>query len=254
MFVGSRPAVSIMLATTIAAAVFLLAAAGPAAAQGPGSDAAGSPASAFDVVTEAVKDWLAIVGAAVSIVVVIGGGILARRNAQIFRARSPHVVLSHEISHRFVGDSYVHIFVTAVMHNTSRVHIEFLDGFGSIQQVKPISDDDVEYLYQQVFVDQDFGNLQWTPLDTLRLHWPKDGLLVEPGETETEIFDFVVQREMRSVAITTYFYNSRVVGKIPDAIKLDAVTRRKKRLLRWRRESGPLGWGRTSVYDIVESP
>ena len=60
---------------------------------------------------------------------------------------------------------------------------------------------------------------QWPPLDTLRLHWPKDGLLVEPGETETEIFDFVVQRDVRSVAITTYFYNSRVVGKIRDDVK-----------------------------------
>ena len=243
-----------MLAMVIVAAVFLLAAVEPAGAQGPDLDADGSRESTFDVFTGLVKDWLAIVGAALSIVVLIGGGVLARRNAQIFRARSPHVVISHEISHRFVGDSYVHIFVTAVMHNTSRVHIEFLDGFGSIQQVKPVSDDDVEHLYEQVFVDQDFGNLQWAPLDTLRLHWPKDGLLVEPGETETEIFDFVVQRDVRSVAITTYFYNSRVVGKIPDDVKLDAVTRRKKRTLRWRRESGPLGWGRTSVYDIVKPP
>ena len=94
--------------------------------------------------------------------------------------------------------------------------------------MKPVSDYDVEYLYEQVFVDQDFGNLQWAPLDILRLHWPKDGLLVEPGETETEIFDFVVQRDVRSVAITTYFYNSRVVGKIPDDVKLDAMATQEK--------------------------
>ena len=249
-----RRAAAIALTPALVAMFFVFATAELAMAQEPASGSSTSNPSTLDVITDAVKDWLAIVGAVVSIVVVIGGGILARRNAQIFRARSPHIILSHEISHRFVGDSYVHIFVTAVMHNTSRVHIEFLDGFGSIQQVKPVSDDDVEYLYQQVFVDQDFGNLQWAPLDTLRLHWPKDGLLVEPGETETEIFDFVVQRDVRSVAITTYFYNSRVVGKIPDDVKLDAVTRRKKRTLRWRRESGPLGWGRTSVYDIVKPP
>lgn len=247
-----RRAAAIALTPALVAMFFVFATTEWAMAQEPASGSSTSNPSTQDVITDAVKDWLAIVGAVVSIVVVIGGGILARRNAQIFRARSPHIILSHEISHRFVGDSYVHIFVTAVMHNTSRVHIEFLDGFGSIQQVKPVSDDDVEYLYQQVFVDQDFGNLQWAPLDTLRLHWPKDGLLVEPGETE--IFDFVVQRDVRSVAITTYFYNSRVVGKIPDDVKLDAVTRRKKRTLRWRRESGPLGWGRTSVYDIVKPP
>ncbi len=249
-----RRAAAIALTPALVAMFFAFATAELAMAQEPASGSGASNPSSLDVITDVVKDGLAIIGAVVSIVVVIGGGILARRNAQIFRARSPHVVISHEISHRFVGNSYVHIFVTAVMHNTSRVHIEFLDGFGNIQQVKPVSDDDVEYLYEQVFVDQDFGNLQWATLDMLRLHWPKDGLLVEPGETETEIFDFVVQRDVRSVAITTYFYNSRVVGKIPDDVKLDAVARRKKRFLRCRRESGPLGWGRTSVYDIVKSP
>ncbi len=240
-----------MLATVIVAAVFLLATAGPAAAQGPELDGAGSPASAFDVVTEAIKDWLAIVGAAVSIVVVIGGVILARRNAQIFRAKSPHVVISHEISHRFVGDSYVHIFVTALLHNSSRVHIEFLDGFAAIQLIRPVSDDDIEALYDRVFAEQMSDNLEWPYLDVLRHRWDSDGLLAEPGETETEIFDFIVQRDIESVAVTTYFFNSRVVGNLPDDTELDEVRRRRRRLRRWLTVRGPLGWGRTTVHDIV---
>ena len=145
----------------------------------------------------------------------------------------------------------MHIFVTALLHNSSRVHIEFLDGFASIQQVKPISDDDVESLYEKMFIQEEFANLQWISLDMLRHHWNKDGLLVEPGEMETETFDFVVQKGVESVAITTYFYNSRVVGKIPDEIELGAVARRRKRFRRWRRVGGPLGWGRTTVYDMV---
>ena len=84
------------------------------------------------MITEFVNEWLAIIGALATTAAVVVGGILAWRNSQIFRAKAPHVVITHEISHRPVGSQYVHIFVTAVLHNTSRVHIEFLDGFASI--------------------------------------------------------------------------------------------------------------------------
>ena len=241
-----------MLATVIVAAVFLLAAVEPAEAQGPDLDADGSRASTFDVFTSMVKDWLAIAGAALSIVVLIGGGILARRNAQIFRAESPHVVISHEVSHRQIGDSYVHVFVTAVLHNSSRVHIEFLDGFAVIFQVSPATDGDVESLYEEVFNTQQFANVQWPYLDGVRHRWDKDGLLVEPGETETEIFDFIVGKDVQSVIVSTYFYNSRVVGQILDDMELDAVQRRKRRFRRWMIEQGPLGWSRVSVHDMID--
>lgn len=240
-----------MLATVIVAAIFLLAAVESAEAQGPDLDADGSRASTFDVFTSMVKDSLAIAGAALSIVVVIGGGILARRNAQIFRAKSPHVVISHEVSHRPIGDSYVHIFVTAVLHNSSRVHIEFLDGFAAIQLIRPVSDDDIEALYDRVFAEHVSDNLEWPYLDVLRHRWNSDGLLVEPGETETEIFDFIVQRDIESVAVTTYFFNSRVVGNLPDDTELNEVRRRRRRLRRWLTVRGPLGRGRTTVHDIV---
>ena len=242
---------TIVLTVSLTAAVFVFVGVEPVAAQDPASGLDGAAEPTLDVVTDTVRDWLTIVGAIVSIAVVIGGGVLARRNAQIFRAKSPHVVISHEISHRPVGNSYVHIFVTAALHNSSRVHIEFLDGFASLKQVNPISDTDVELLHEQVFVDHEVTDLQWADLALLRHQWDRDGLLVEPGEIDTETFDFVVRRDVESVAVTTYFYNTRVVGKIPDETNLALVKRRKKLFRRWLTARGPLGWGRTSVYDIV---
>ena len=112
------------------------------------------------MIAEFVNEWLAIVGALATTAAVIGGAISAWRNTQIFRAKAPHVIITHEISHRLVGTQYVHIFVTAVLHNSSRVHIEFLDGFASVQQVNPISDADVELLYTQVFVDREHYGFQ----------------------------------------------------------------------------------------------
>ena len=203
------------------------------------------------MITEFVNEWLAIIGALATTAAVVGGGLFAWRNTQIFRAKAPHVVITHEISYRPVGSQYIHIFVTAVLHNSSRVHIEFLDGFVALRQVSPVADGDIERLYQQVFVAQEQGRFQWFDLDLLRHHWGQDSLLVEPGETETEIFDLVVRRDVESVAITTYFYNSRVVVQVQDNGELSEVRRRRRKLCPWRRVRGPLGWGRTTVYDIL---
>lgn len=221
---------------------------GSAAADEPIAESAELSRSAFSILLGVIKEWLPVVG---GLVVAAAGGFLTWRNAQIFRAKAPHIVVEHQVSHRSIGSQYVHIFVTAVLHNRSRVHIELLDGFASIQQIKPISDAGVEQLYRQVFVEKEHDNLQWPDLDSLRHRWDKDGLLVEPGETETEIFDFVVQRGVTSVAVSTYFYNSRTMGKIPDGTELVEIRRRKKRFRRWLTEKGPIGWGRTTVYDII---
>ena len=236
----------------MAAIVFCAISAGAVEAQSSTSEPTSAATPSLNVVTNLVKEWLVILGALVTTAAAVVGGFLAWRNAQIFRAKSPHVTITHKVSHREIGDSYVHIFVTAVLHNSSRVHIEFLDGFASIRQIRPVSDEDVEYLYGQVFVEQDFAYLQWPDLDVLRHRWDRNGLLVEPGEAETEIFDFVVNRDVESVAIATYFYNSRVVGRIPADVELNSVVRPNKKVRRWMSEPGPLGWGRRTVYDIFE--
>ena len=244
-----RAAAAVALAIAIAVCCTMVVES--AAAQSPPVGSGVPAESAGPALTAMVGEWIAIVGGAAAVAAAIAGGFLAWRNAQIFRAKAPHVIVEHEVSHRPVGTQYVHIFVTAVLHNKSRVHVEFLDGFATIQQVKPISDADVEVLYEQVFVNQTFMNVQWPSLGTQRHRWDRDGLLVEPGETETEVFDFVVQRDVESVAITTYFYNERVVGQLPTDIELDAVKRRERRFRRWLTERGALGWGRTTVYDIM---
>ena len=249
----SRKSSVAAVALAVALAICCAVAVATAAAQGPGPPTVSGEQTegAGPAFTTMIQDWVAVAGGAVAVIAAIVGGFLAWRNAQIFRAKAPHVVVEHEVSHRPVGTQYVHIFVTAVLHNKSRVHVEFLDGFASIRQVKPISDTDVEVLYQQVFSLKEYDNFEWPDLDLLRHRWEEDGLLVEPGETETEVFDFVVQRDVESVAITTYFYNARVVGKLPTDLELDAVQRRKRRFRRWLRERGALGWGHTTVYDII---
>ena len=191
-----------------------------------------------------------VIQALLTVVAIVVGGVFAWRNAHIFRHNAPHVNVSHEIAHIFLSDEYVYIAVTTTLHNTSRVNIEFLNGYSSIQQVTPVEDEEIEGLYAEAFEPPDLRYIQWPTLGYRASSWEKDGLTVEPGEKETQIFEFIVSREVESVIITTYFYNSRVVGEIPIGDDPEGATRLKGRWLRWREVKGPRGWDRISSYTI----
>ena len=247
---------SAVMATLVVAATAacLAGPAGTASLQGPESDQSphgGSERPASATITDRLKDGSAIAQAVATVVAIGVGGLFAWRNAQIFRARAPHVTISHEVSHRFVGTEYVHIAVTAILHNRSRVNIEFRDGLFIIQQIAPSLDEDVEELYASVFLDHEHEDLQWPTLEQARRTWDEDELIVEPRESETETFEFIVSTDVESIVITSYFYNSRVLGKIPDDIELREAPRLRGKLRRWREVRGPRGWSRTTVYDIL---
>ena len=213
-----------------------------------------SEQASFNLFGLEIRDWtyLARIAQGVfTVAAIVVGGIFAWRNAHIFRHNAPHVNVSHEITHIFLSDEYVYIAVTATLHNTSRVNIEFLNGYSRIQQVTPIENEEIENLYGEAFFQTPYpGYLQWPTLDYHANRWEKDGLTVEPGEKETQAFEFIVSREVESVIITTYFYNSRVVGEISTESEMERTPRRRGRLLRWKEVEGPRGWGRTTTYVI----
>ena len=178
-----------------------------------------------------VKDTLGVMQAVVTTLAIVLGGAFAAYKWQVFRESEPHLTITHEVSHRPVGDSYVHVAVTAVLRNSSKVHIELRQGFCRLQQVAPVSDEDVESVYAQVFVDGEFEELQWPILEEAPRTWNKSELIVEPGATNPETFEFIVSTAVRTVNIYTYFYNS--------AYSPGAQTAE--------------GWGATTVHDMMSA-
>ena len=164
-----------------------------------------------------------------TVVLICVGGVFAYRRLQLFRTFEPHLTISHEVAHRFIGDSYTHIDVTATLRNSSRVQVEILEGNFLIQQISPESDEEIERLYAEVFIGQEQQEMQWTILDRIDLSWQRGELIVEPGEAHPESYDFIVPREVKTVRIYTYFDNSRFS---PGAQSTE-------------------GWVASTVYDIV---
>lgn len=183
--------------------------------------------SATESFMNAARSYQAIA----TVVLICVGGIFAYRRLQIFRTFEPHLTISHNIRHRFIGDSYVHIDVTATLRNSSKVQVEIREGFFLLQQIAPETDEEIERLYTEVFIDQEYEEMQWAVLDRLDFSWEKGELVIEPGEAHPESYDFVVPREVKTVRIYTYFYNVRFS---PGAQSAE-------------------GWVASTVYDIVSN-
>ena len=158
------------------------------------------------------------------------GGVLAHRRLQIFRTFEPHLTISHEVSHRFVSDNYVHIDITATLYNSSKVQVELRQGFYRLQLIAPYSDADIERLYKQVSHAEDDitytdNQIQWTTLESMEISWKSGELFVEPGESHPETCEFLISKDVKSVMIYTYFYDQRF-------------------------SQINTGWAATTVYDI----
>ena len=205
---------------------------------------------------ERVRNWALTSQAIVTMIAVSVGGWFAWRNRHLFRFGQPHLTISHEITHRRVSPGYVQVTVTAILHNTSRVKVEIRDGLFAIQLIAPISDAEAEEIYAKTFRDTlpngtlvDQGALKWETLDDVRLSWNEEELIAEPGESATATFEYIVDSEVESLLITTYFYNSKAMGKIVDHIDPKDAGKTKHWLF-WK-QPGPRGWVRTTPHDIL---
>ena len=176
-----------------------------------------------------IKDMAGGMQSALTILAIVVGGAFALVKLQVFRTFEPHLTITHEVNHRFVGDSYIHLDVTATLRNSSRVAVGIREGEFSIQQISPVSDEGVEAVYSEVFVDRKLIYLQWPILESVPFEWDEGEMVIEPNESHQETYEFIVLGHLETVLIYTYFDNPQFPHPPKSAE----------------------GWAATTIYDIV---
>lgn len=156
------------------------------------------------------KDLSTIIQAAFATAAIMGAAIFAIFKLQLFRDFAPHLFVSHSINHRPIGNSYVHLDVTIALHNSSRVKIALREGKVFLQQIAPVLDDQEleERLEARSFIGDDRPFSQWPVLDTFEFDHGRYDLIIEPGQTFQHTLEFVIDKEITTIAINSFFYNS----------------------------------------------
>ena len=174
-----------------------------------------------DTFGESVRTFQAIV-TAVAIAIAAAFAVF---KLQIFRVFAPHLTITQKVSHRRIGESYVHIDVSVSLHNRSKVKVDLIEGLFLLQKIAPMEDQDVAALHAQVFVDRTYEDILWPVIDEVHRSWRDHTLVIEPGESYQEACEFIVDATVKSVPVYTYFYNPF--------------------------SSASKGWGATTIHDIA---
>ena len=109
---------------------------------------------------QSVRTFQAIVTA----VAILIAAYFALFKLQIFREFAPHLTITQKVSHRRVGESYIHIDVSVTLRNSSRVKIGLRRGLFLLQLISPLEDQEIETLYSQVFVTKEIEDFAWPKL------------------------------------------------------------------------------------------
>lgn len=162
-----------------------------------------------------------------------------------FRAIKPHAIISNQISHRPLGQGHIHVAIEVRITNSSKVVLNIRVGSVTIYHV---STSDPKELGIRIGEATNKEGPIWPSLGSKNLEFSPQGFVVEPGETDTRIYEFIIADEVSSVLIDSYFYNDRVV-QYQSGLNPRQMKRKKNRL--GLEVKGPRVWRTTSVYDIA---
>lgn len=183
-------------------------------------------------ITFVIDAWLSVsLTKAVSItqamvtVMAIGvGGVWAFYKLEIFREFEPHLTITQEASHRKFGGNYVYVSVDVSLANSSKVAIRIKDASFWMQEVAPLENKHVEKLYRD-FLDQPKTDkyITFPTLEKFDREWGSDEFVIEPGESSTDRYEFIIANRYDTVALGAFFADSTKKSRDP-RIGWSAVT------------------------------
>ena len=177
-----------------------------------------------------VGDALGVLQVFVTALVIVAGGLFAYRKLQMFRDFEPHLTVTQTVTSRTVGTEYAHIALTATLHNSSKVRVEVRECNFQIQQIQPMSNEEVEHHYVEAFREDGSAYIEWPMLEDVVRRLERNEMVIEPGAYHHEPCEFIVSRDVEVVLVYSYFFNTEYSDSGRSA----------------------QGWSATTVHDIIE--
>ena len=185
------------------------------------------------VIATFVIVWLTGLGVVKAVSVVQGfatvtaigvGGVYAFYKLEVFREFEPHLTITQEPSSWQFGGDYVHVSVNVSLVNRSKVAIRIREASFWMRKVAPLDDKTVVELYLN-FLDKPTTNkyVEFPTLEKFEREWGRDEFVIEPGETSTDWYEFIVANRYDTVALVAFFADSTKKSRNP-RIGWSAVT------------------------------
>ncbi len=200
-----------------------------------------------DVINISIEaGWLDIIQSVVTIVAFLIGGFWTYKIYKQKRQKYPRAEIEQQVQSRVLPDQRILLFVDIKLTNIGEVLITPKSLFSQVEKILPLD--------QQ---DGDFYTLDRAKGETeLPWQWAKGGermekkyegrnVEIEPGESESFHFEFIIAEPIETVKIYSYINN---------AFKREPSISKKFKAFNEHRnkpESKDIGWSTTILYDLI---
>ena len=147
-----------------------------------------------------VPDLTTLAGTAI----IMATAFVAAHRFELFREGQPHLTLQQSVHHQPLGSNYRLVAVTTTLTNSSKILVSPRAAWCRIAQTAPLSDEDVLAIYNDGFeqpAEDAYEQYGWWELSTVHKNWPPGQFTVEPNETTTVPFQFIISADVAAVAI-----------------------------------------------------
>lgn len=176
-----------------------------------------------------IKKLIEIAASSLTLVAVVIGAVWTYWLFVRTRQRYPSANLTQKVDYRILAEGKLWLRVTVTLQNVSKVLLSLVYGKTWIQQVKPVDSDLLSKVKQdEEPLDEDGLEYLWPlAVNMKEKDWPKGTRQIEPGESDQVHFDFILNPEIETIIVYSYFRNAK----------------------RFRRKK-ELGWQITNVFDV----
>lgn len=173
-----------------------------------------------------IKDYISIIQSIIVSIGVLVGGYWTYWLFIKNRQKYPRANIIHIISHKTLDDGQAFLRVMTEIHNSGNVLISLVSGKTRLQQVLPMSDDMKKHINDYKINDKNEKNeIEWPEICEKEIKWDKGKCEIEPGEKDQMCYDFIIDPDVETISIYSYFQNIE-------------------------KKTKNMGWGITTIYNI----
>jgi len=155
-------------------------------------------------------DWAELAGIGITALAVLIAGIWTYKLFLSKRQKYPRAVTTHKIFQKSLGSRGCLLRVTVAIRNGGDVLLNLVSGEVRVHQILPIAPEFEDLLGKgEALVEEGRTHVDWPLLESRERQWETGKFEIEPGETDEEHFDFILENAVHTVEVYSYFKNEK---------------------------------------------
>jgi len=153
------------------------------------------------------------------------GGLWTYRLFVKNRLGKPSAKISHQVTVKDLGDRAVLVRVGVLVESQGAVLVRIETGKVRLARVMPLDAEFSEQLQKHEYPLREGARLKWPVLEVRSFDWSRAPREIEPRESDTFFFDFIVDEPLKTFEVYSYFKNLSKPGR-------------------------EIGWNTTTIHDV----